>query len=191
MWVSIEGNIKPTVKRVLEALREKDHQVCDHKQYDSQASDTDNTIEYWESSFQKEKSRWAFALQMKSLSFLMQTYKSTKPVATTFIEGSCSSLRHVYGQLYYNQSYISSKEWDLFKGVCDFVQWIPDVFVYMHGGSEDSQQTSDDHTRLEFLYHNMLKFYQGKVIYIDASGRTEDDIINDLTDKLKCIGVHL
>ena len=188
MWISIEGNRASIVESVLQDLKNKSYNV-------STLADEEFAngfpIEFWKSAFNKDKSRWAFALQMKILAFLVKAKESSKNTPVQFIEGSCLSIRHVYGQLYYNSGFLSSKEWDLLKNTCDFVKWTPDVLVYLHNSEDQEIEHKGDQERLEFLYHNMLKFYPGKVVYVDTTNLASGEVISTMMERMSEMGIEL
>lgn len=197
MWISIEGNKASVVEKVLQDLKNKNMHVYVQ---DEQGENGDQEcldkapLSFWKSLFKRDKSRWAFGLQMKILAFLVRiNAEEQNKDDLKFIEGSCLSCRHVYGQMYYNSGFLSSKEWELLKHMCDLVKWTPDVLVYLHSKDETEIKEANDENnveRLEFLYHNMLKFYSGKVIYIDASDISDEtDIVSTIIEKASDIGI--
>jgi deoxyguanosine kinase len=197
--VSIEGNIGSGKTRILRELAARGYRAAcmPTEQWDE-----------WLARFYADKNRWAFALQMKVLA----AFADADVSQPGFVEGSCEACRHVYGQLLFNLGLLSAKEWDLYKQFCDLVAWKPDVMVHLAspverclegildaaGGVGDPAQRegassrvdAEYLTRIDFQYANMLKYYGGVVVTVDAT-RAPGEVVDDILRQLAQLGIDL
>jgi deoxyadenosine/deoxycytidine kinase len=170
--ISIEGNIGAGKSSLLEELRARG--------YRTYPEPVDEWQE-WLQRFYENKNRWAFSFQMMVLaSFFQQGY-----AVGSFVERSCISCRQVFGQLLYNQGHLSTKEWDLFKRLCDLVTWQPNLVIYVHTPAgacleriKERGRVGEDGIdaeyvgRIEFQYTNMLKYFGGETATLDGTKPT-------------------
>lgn len=201
MIVCIEGNIGAGKSSVLNAIGTK-------------APGTWNIVPEpvqewgpWLENYYSNKTRWAFALQMRVLA----SFAAAKPHITTdrmlLVERSCLSCRYVFTQIMYNNAYMSEKEWSLFKRFAEIVSWEPDVIVYIkvpvdqcleridQRAKSQAKISGDDQIdaaylqRIDFQYANMLNFFKGTVIEVDGSKSTTD-IADEIVHKLSSLQIH-
>lgn len=116
-----------------------------------------------------------------SLAFNLKVLHSFHGVSSDVIERSPGACRHVFGQLAYNDNHLSPAAWDVFKEYHELLGWEPDVYVYIdtppdvcfsriqeRGRGCEAGLTEDYLKRIEFQYHNFLKFTKVPVIKIDG-----------------------
>lgn len=176
MRICIEGNIGAGKSTTLNHLTKKGHNVFPEPVHEWKD---------WLSEFYKDKKRWAFAFQMKVLSsFLTPSYKDC-----SIVERSPISVRHVFGQLLYNDGCLTDREWSLFKDVYDSFAWSPDVIIFIKVDPEVALERIKKRNRqgecdididyikkINFQYNIMLKYddQTRKTFIIDGNQAPEN-----------------
>jgi deoxyadenosine/deoxycytidine kinase len=117
-----------------------------------------------------------------SLAFNLKVLHSFYDVSGAhIIERSPGACRHVFGQLSYNDNHLSPAAWDVFKEYHELLGWEPDAYVYIdtpadvcyariqqRGRACEIGVTEEYLRRIEFQYHNFLKFTKVPVHRIDG-----------------------
>ncbi|KAF6252707.1 P-loop containing nucleoside triphosphate hydrolase protein [Scenedesmus sp. NREL 46B-D3] len=183
MRICIEGNIACSKSSLLELLlRDKGHAVYPEPVHEWGE---------WLSLFYRDPKRWAFGFQMKVLSaFVRSDY--AEPVS--IIERSMLSTRHVFGQLLFNQNLLAHKEWDLFRAMAEQFAWAPDAIIFIdcppdvclerlqkRGRAAEAQVELDYLRKIDFMYAQMLKYFEGEVVTIDGN-RPLEQVYKDVAD---------
>jgi deoxyadenosine/deoxycytidine kinase len=179
MRISIEGNIASSKSSLLQLLHEKGGYAV----YPEPVHEWGE----WLQLFYQDTKRWAFGFQMKVLSSFVREYDEH-----SIVERSMLSVRHVFGQLLFNQNLLAQKEWDLFRSVADMFTWEPDVIIYiacppevclqrMHARARPAEAhvTLEYLHKIDFMYTRMLKYFSGRVIQVDGS-RPLADVYSDV-----------
>jgi deoxyadenosine/deoxycytidine kinase len=172
MRVCIEGNIGAGKSTLLSRLAESGYPV--HQEPVGEWKD-------WLDLFYSDKKRWAFGMQMRVLASLLEYPK------TCVAERSTSSTRHVFAQVLYNQGDMSEKEFQVYKQYFDATAWTPQAIVYVDVSPEACFERIRERARpcedsidlayikkLDFHYHNLLRYANYPVHVIDGNASIED-----------------
>lgn len=166
MIVCVEGNIGSGKTTVLKLLDE----------YET----VPEPLHIWGGILEKfyaDPASWSLCLHLRILhEFWKIDRKETK-----VIERSPGACRHVFGQLSYNDAHLTPAAWDTFKEYHDILGWHPDIYVFIdtpvdvckariEARKSADHDVSDEYLRrIEFQYHNFLKFCEVPVVYIDGT----------------------
>ncbi|WIA10816.1 hypothetical protein OEZ85_010984 [Tetradesmus obliquus] len=165
MRISIEGNIASSKSSLLQLLHEKGGYAVFPEPVHEWGE--------WLQLFYQDTKRWAFGFQMKVLSSFVRDYGAS--TAQSIVERSMLSVRHVFGQLLFNQNLLAQKEWDLFRAVADMFTWEPNAIIYIACPPEvclermrararpaEAHVTLEYLHKIDFMYTHMLKYFSGK-----------------------------
>lgn len=179
MLISIEGNIgcgKSTVLSVLEA--------------DGWVTKQEPVDEWGEmlSLYYKDPITWSLAFNLK----VLHSFQKLPSGDLVIVERSPGACRHVFGQLSYNDEHLSPASWNIFKGYHERLGWEPDMYVYIDTPAEqcleriekrgrDCEQhlTLEYLHRIEFQYHNFMKFTDVPVHHVSGT-QPVSDVIQDI-----------
>ncbi|WIA10907.1 hypothetical protein OEZ85_011072 [Tetradesmus obliquus] len=166
MRISIEGNIASSKSSLLQLLHEKGGYAVFPEPVHEWGE--------WLQLFYQDTKRWAFGFQMKVLSSFVRDYGAST-AQSIVVERSMLSVRHVFGQLLFNQNLLAQKEWDLFRSVADMFTWEPDAIIYIACPPEvclermrararpaEAHVTLEYLHKIDFMYTHMLKYFSGK-----------------------------
>lgn len=179
MRIAIDANIGAGKSTVLDAVQRAYPDVSVHQE----------KIESWKdllTLFYANKSRWAFALQMRILLEYLKAAASSDSTATVVITERClHSSRYVFAQTLYGEGALSEKEWLVYKEYYDCFddKAVPDVLIYIKTDPETCYErvkkrarpaeetiTLDYLKKLNFQYETMIKYFPGTVHVVDGSG---------------------
>lgn len=159
MRISIEGNIGVGKSTVMAFLADHGYRTYQEPVEEWGA---------WLDSFYKDRKRWSFAFQMKVLSSYVMADMSDD---ACIVERSPMSSRYVFGQLMFNEGFMSEKEWLLYKEFYDAFAWEPRVIVYLKADPASCLERirkrdraaeagiDEDYLRkLGFHYSNMVRY---------------------------------
>lgn len=180
MRIAIDANIGAGKSTVLEAIQRAYPDVAVHQE----------KIEAWKdllTLFYANKSRWAFALQMRILLEYLKAAASADSTASKVVvtERCLYSSRYVFAQTLYGEGALSEKEWLVYKEYYDCFddKAVPDVLIYIKTDPETCYErvrkrarpaeetiTLDYLKKLNFQYETMIKYFPGTVHVVDGSG---------------------
>lgn len=179
MRVAIDANIGAGKSTVLEAIQKAYPDVAVYQE----------ELEAWNdllTLFYANKSRWAFALQMRILLEYLKAGSTTTTTKKTVITERClHSSRYVFAQTLYGEGALSEKEWHVYKEYYDCFddKAVPDVLIYIKTDPEtcwdrvrkrarpsEETITLDYLKKLNFQYDTMVKYFPGTVHVVDGSG---------------------
>lgn len=127
--------------------------------------------------YYEDPATWSLPLHLRIL-FEFWKCDSGSGVVVERSPGAC---RHVFGQLSYNDGYMTSTAWDTFKAYHESLGWEPDAYVYIdtpvdvctarmtsRGRPCERDVTETYLRRIEFQYQNFLKFATVPVLRVDG-----------------------
>lgn len=131
--------------------------------------------------FYDDPAAWGLAFSLKVLHGF-HGKNTAAAAAPTVVERSPAACRNVFTQLLYNSNHLSPAAWEVFKEYHDILGWEPDAYIYVHVPAEvcfermqargracETGVTLDYLRRVEFQYHNMLKFTEVPVHRVDGT----------------------
>jgi len=154
--------------------------------------------------FYKDMSRWALTLQLA----IMQTHQPFKTKDVVVYERNLLSCRYVFWEYLKANDHVKAVEDVIHERAYDKYQWFPDVYIFMSIEPEEayehiqgrSSQAGDTGVTLEYmreidkLYQTLLMKMPCQVHVVKASGRTPEEIHEDISVILSLYtvdGVHV
>jgi deoxyadenosine/deoxycytidine kinase len=128
--------------------------------------------------YYEDPGSWSLPLHLR----ILYEFWKCEPGCNVVIERSPGACRHVFGQLSYNDDHLTPTGWNTFKSYHDALGWEPDAYVYVDTpievcaarikarGRPCEQRISEEYLRrIDFQYHNFLKFSTVPVVRVDGT----------------------
>lgn len=170
MRISVDGNIGSGKSECLRALAAA---LPDVPCFPEPVEEWAQLLELYYAS----PAEWALAFQLK----VLLGFRRPARRETCVVERNPLSSRHVFGQLLYNEGLLNQQEWEVFKEYHDVLGWKPDVIFFVdtpadvclervaaRDRSGERALGIDYLKKVEFQYHNMLRFADVPVVRFDG-----------------------
>ena len=142
--------------------------------------------------FDGDKTKYAFALQLKAL----LTFCDPPNEGVTVYERSPLATRYVFGHVLRNEGHFSQYTWDLFKGYHDALSWTPDLIIYVdtppavclerartRGRDYEKNMHLDYLENIAHQYEHMMKTFENETRIVDGT-RPLPEVIKEVRDIL-------